>query len=368
MAMRKLIESERGAIAALMAILLGSGALIAVLALAVDFGRVYLEQQVLRNASSSAALALAEACSQELASCQNLSSAETLVQSYLNANSPDGQSKLLELCGDSPLPACLLTSQKPSACKNYLGSNNLVRVIASSRENSVDSMSLFFTNQDSIELAQCSQAEWASGPTATGSVETSVDMGFPICDYLPAQQPVVWFQFRNQQLNPDVPREKSCQLTLSSGEVAFTDVSNGIPGLDINVGACDQSVTLDFGQIVQLGKTNFKQLCDKEIEAFLDSAISNETEVPVALMGSFVRYSSGHYDFEIAGKTSIRFLGYRLSGNTVGGAEPPGGWDAYPEGVPSNETCSAARPCFYGYYVTEPEFANTQPMARLVFE
>ncbi|MCF8529577.1 MAG: hypothetical protein K9G13_06750 [Aquiluna sp.] len=366
--MRRLIKREKGAVATLLAVLLGSGALLAVIALAVDFGRVYLEQQTLRNASSAASLALANACAQDLSPCASQSAAELFVQDFLNANSADGDSVLLELCGSSPLATCVISSEKASACADYLGSDNLVRVIAGSKENGLSSIQLFFTDQDSVGLAQCSQSEWNIAGGGGQTLETIFDLGFPICDYVANQEPVVWFQFRNQQLHPDIPREQSCELEIGSESFSFVDVSNGVAGIDIPIGQCDQTAFLTLGQIVQLGETNLQKLCDDEIENFLDSVIANEQALTVGLIGAFVRYAPGNYDFEIAGKAAVRILGYRLTNNKTGGVEPPGGWDQYPVGFPANQSCKASRPCFYGYYVSEPEFVNGQVLARLVYE
>ena len=366
--MRRLIKREKGAVATLLAVLLGSGALLAVVALAVDFGRVYLEEQTLKNAASSGALALANACAYELDECSTQNKAEKFVKDFLDANSADGKTELTELCGDAPLDPCVIISEKTAACQDYLGSYNQVRVIATSLEKNKNFLELFFTNEASIQLAQCAQAEWALSAQPPSYMQTQFDLGFPICDYPGDQTPIVWFQFRTDPANPAIPREASCTVQIAGEPTSFVDLTNGLVGVDLPVGQCTSPVSVLLGGTLALGEKDLSQLCTNSVGAFLDTAISLEQDIPVAVLGEFNRKNKNSIDFKVAAEASIRMLGYRISGSLSGGATPPGGWASYPVGAGPNDTCSSTRPCFYGYYVSEPEFVNQQVLARLVYE
>ena len=366
--MRGLIRGTEGGVGVIFATLLGSGALLAIIALGVDFGRVYLEQQTLRNASSSAALALATACSNQSTVCADQASAELFVQEFLDSNSPDGISGLQELCGSSPLNACAQLAASSSDCVEYLGLDNLVRVTASAKDPGLSGLELFFTNEEQVQLWQCSQASWSAAQIGDLEFQISLDLGIPVCDYPGDQTPVVWFQFQNSGNSPGLPREASCDVLIGGQLISAVDYANGMAGLDLAVGACANEVTLVTGQIVPLGETNLTKLCAKSVESFLDTAIAGQLEIPAALLGQFVRHGSNQIDFDVAGKTNIRVLGYILSNKVSGGQVPPGGWQNYPALAPKNLECGTKNPCVYGFYSTEVLSGSTQNKARLVYK
>ena len=366
--MRRLAKGLNGGVAAIFAVLLGSGSLIAVIALGVDFGRVYLEEQSLRNSSSAAALALATACSDGSPVCSSQVLAEGFVQGFLDANSSDGTSGLDELCGSAPLAVCGAVTDNASDCEPYQGSANLVRVTATSKEPGLVGLRLFFTSQDQVELWHCAQAEWQDSQNGTLEFQTSLDLAFPVCDYPGDQTPVVWFQFQNSGNVPGIPRKVSCSVEIDGQTVAAVDYANGMAGIDIAVGNCLTQVSLVSGGIVGLGETNFTKLCNKTFSQFLDGVIAQQLEVPVALLGQFTRHSSNQIDFNIAGTSSIRVLGYVLSKQVGGGQVPPGGWAAYPAGAPKNYECGDKNPCIYGFYSAELVSGSVQNQARLVFK
>ena len=102
--------SEEGAIAIIAAVLFGLGVLLAMAALTIDVGSIYAERRQLQNGADSAALAVAQdaatLCS--TGACVPSSRAQT----YANANSGDGVSAVLEICGAgwSAVPGCTTQS------------------------------------------------------------------------------------------------------------------------------------------------------------------------------------------------------------------------------------------------------------------
>ncbi len=93
---------DRGAVAVIVAILLGGGVLLGFLALTVDVGALYLEHQQLQSGADSAALAVAKACATNAPQCTDDGTIVAYAQHYADANSDDQTSKVAEVCGDVP--------------------------------------------------------------------------------------------------------------------------------------------------------------------------------------------------------------------------------------------------------------------------
>jgi hypothetical protein len=103
---------DRGAVATVVAILLAGGVLLGFLSLVVDVGRIYVEREELQTGADAAALAVAKACATAATACLTHDGLLDLAQSYADANSSDGVSKVSGVCGrlsaapGVPLPAC----------------------------------------------------------------------------------------------------------------------------------------------------------------------------------------------------------------------------------------------------------------------
>jgi Flp pilus assembly protein TadG len=92
---------DRGAAAALVAVLLSSGVLIGMAALSVDVGRLYAERRQVQNGADAAALAVAK-------SCAALTTCTTSTGGIANLNANDGVTTVLFVCGAgrASLTAC----------------------------------------------------------------------------------------------------------------------------------------------------------------------------------------------------------------------------------------------------------------------
>jgi hypothetical protein len=95
-------------VATVVAILLAGGVLLGFLALVVDVGRIYVEREELQTGADAAALAIAKACATATSACATHEALMDLAQTYANANSGDGVSKVSGVCGRSAvaLSAC----------------------------------------------------------------------------------------------------------------------------------------------------------------------------------------------------------------------------------------------------------------------
>jgi Flp pilus assembly protein TadG len=87
---------ERGGVAALVAILLGTGVLIGMSALTLDVGSIWFERRQLQNSADAASMALAEQCAVAAGNCAKNS---PVIATYSNLNVKDGSSSNDGACG-----------------------------------------------------------------------------------------------------------------------------------------------------------------------------------------------------------------------------------------------------------------------------
>jgi Flp pilus assembly protein TadG len=101
---------ERGAVAALVAMMLGMGVLLGVGALSIDVGSAMWERRQLQNGADAASLALAAACAKDDANCTDTNA---LIETFNDANAADGSSSNDGVCGRFPssyVPADISTT------------------------------------------------------------------------------------------------------------------------------------------------------------------------------------------------------------------------------------------------------------------
>jgi Flp pilus assembly protein TadG len=97
---------DRGAVAALVAVLLSSGALLGMAALSVDVGQLYAERRQVQNGADGAALAVARDCANPATTCDT--STGGLARTMANANANDSSTGVTYVCGTgrAGIPAC----------------------------------------------------------------------------------------------------------------------------------------------------------------------------------------------------------------------------------------------------------------------
>jgi Flp pilus assembly protein TadG len=369
-------SSERGSIAAVFAVLMASGVLVGLVALAFDAGVVYQEQQTLRIASSAAARGLASKCSIQAPQCANQAAATALVQQILDANSRDGKTAIDELCGVSPLNSCAPLTTRSQDCAAVAGGVNFVRVTAKTQTPTGTGIATTFSQllggrgqaKSTNQLWNCGQAKWQVNTTTSSQITYNILM--PACDYPGSSSPFVSFEFIDQGNTPAIPRTTSCSLQVGgAGPVAnLSNVMNGFAPFTASVGSCDVAITVALNtQVFDNG--NDKKFCGGSVGSigtWIQDKINNNTTVPVALGGTISSPASNQWNIYVIGFTGYKFLGYRISNSVQGGATPPGGWSSYPAGVPNNARCSASRPCFYGYYTAGPSFLTDPTTVQIV--
>ncbi|HYU03319.1 MAG TPA: Tad domain-containing protein, partial [Jatrophihabitantaceae bacterium] len=91
--------SERGAVAALVAIMLASGVLLGSGAIVIDVGQAYGERAQLQNGADSASLAVARGCARGASYCDPATTATSIAGKHANDNARDLKSTVTVLCG-----------------------------------------------------------------------------------------------------------------------------------------------------------------------------------------------------------------------------------------------------------------------------
>jgi Flp pilus assembly protein TadG len=205
------LKSDRGAVAAVFAILLGAGALMLVLGLVIDGGMIYAQKKNVQAAADDLSNALAQHCAKSAASSDCFNDSFAIQGTTFNnvastlagtdatasiANPKGGGIVISNVCGMSAIwagmPGCASPTGGTRDCQNDLGSlgyANWVRVYTSTDPTGYSPIFANFMDPSPskyIEYA-CSQSYWgqaASIPKDTSSAQLPFAIG--ICDALNA--------------------------------------------------------------------------------------------------------------------------------------------------------------------------------------
>ena len=190
------VKSERGAVATIVAMLLGGAVIFGLLAMAVDVGALMVERRQLQNGADAAAMSLAQSCAQGacVAGANDLSG-------LTNANARDGAHTLAGQCLmnkpsslSSALPACPASSLAAPDCPplpdtyaSLATTLPYVEVRTSTSSNGASTLTNVFrraggndptspADESSTDIHACSRAAWGTpgGATATTPITISV--------------------------------------------------------------------------------------------------------------------------------------------------------------------------------------------------
>jgi hypothetical protein len=92
-------DNDRGAVAALVSILLAGGVLLGAAALVIDVGQIYVEREELQSGADAAAVGVARACATGQGGCDTVEAIRDVAQRYANSNASDRISRVVEVCG-----------------------------------------------------------------------------------------------------------------------------------------------------------------------------------------------------------------------------------------------------------------------------
>jgi hypothetical protein len=159
---------DRGAVAVLVAVLLGSGVLLGMGALVIDVGQLYQNRAELQNGADSAAFAVAKSCA--TGTCT-----PDIAGQYASANAKSGIEGVSLVCGSGTLGDCLASTGALTDCPSAPTDVSYVDVHTNTLTASgskllppvfADALPGMSGYKGSTVLA-CAQAEW--GPAQTSS-------------------------------------------------------------------------------------------------------------------------------------------------------------------------------------------------------
>lgn len=167
--LRRPAGDDRGAVAVLVAVLLGAGVLLGFTALAIDVGKIYVERAELQNGADAGALAVAKSCALT-ATCET-DSADT----YANDNAKDDASNVDLVCGvGEGLSACPASGGKLVECPVETPDGNYAEVRTSTLTDGGStllppSFAHSLTGNEDYEgtaVGACARASWGAPASA----------------------------------------------------------------------------------------------------------------------------------------------------------------------------------------------------------
>jgi Putative Flp pilus-assembly TadE/G-like len=178
---------ERGAVAILVAVLLGGGVLLGMAALVVDVGLLYQERAELQNGADAAAIGVAKTCAR--GSCD-----PAVAVGYADANASrltGGTEGVSLVCGSGVMGACPASTGALNDCPSPPAGANYVNVYTATRTASgstllppVFARALPGNSSDQGSTVHaCAQAEWGAPSAATTAAIT-----IPACEWDQATQ------------------------------------------------------------------------------------------------------------------------------------------------------------------------------------
>ena len=172
----RLRRDERGVIAALVAVLIGSGVVLGMAALVIDVAQIYQERAELQNGADAAALGVAKSCA--LGAC-TADVASQLADG--NASGLTGGTEGVALvCGSGSLGGCPAGTASLTSCPPQpAAGTNFVEVYTATRTASGSSLlppvfatTLMGSGYQGTTVRACAQAEWGPPSAATAGALT----------------------------------------------------------------------------------------------------------------------------------------------------------------------------------------------------
>jgi len=300
--MRLVGADDRGAVGALVGMLLATGVLLGMAALTVDVGMVYQERAELQNGADAGSIAVAKTCVVGTSGCTPVSAAN-----YANLNSKDGVSAVTLVCGHDPKgvlsscpapsgPALVNCPSAPSAGTNYVdvhtatettgGSSLLPPVFARALAGNAG-------YQGSTVLA-CARAMW--GPAIQSS--NSLAMTLSLCAWTQATggtPPTFGVDVRI--FVRDAPNAPTCDGLSAPGEFGWLN----------DVGGCKAEIDLTQDGYAA-GSDPGKNLSD-ECQAALKSYVANKTPIYIPIFDTTTGTGNGA-SYHLVGLAAFILTGY----------------------------------------------------------
>lgn len=362
-------KRDAGGVAVIVGILLSTGVLMGMAALAVDVGRLYAEREELQSGADGVATAVALACARRQPGCAGWGS---LATEYANANAKDNATAVPTVCGSAPqtpgaLPGCD-PGAYPDTLANCIGSlppntRGYVEVHTATQQTAGDDEYLLpytfaqtITGDTGAAVGACSRVAWGApttGVALTVCTEEFNDATNNGTNLAPAPPTV-----------PDASYE--VKLTFHNGSNGGGNgggPGGGGPGgggnqdpLDpCEAGPPGSDTEGDFGWLDGIEDTctalivastgtprpgNAPGDMGQECQEFLQNARTNHTVIALPIY-TRVPGSGNNASYELHGTAGFVITGYRLTGG-IGNA---------PSNLPGSDlSCTPPDTCLMGYF------------------
>jgi Putative Flp pilus-assembly TadE/G-like len=332
----RLRRDERGAVAVLVALLVGGGVLLGLGALVVDVGQIYQERAELQNGADAAALGVAKSCA--LGAC-SAGVASQLADG--NASALTGRTEGVQLvCGSGSLGACPPTTETLTSCPAAPPAGiNFVDVYTETQLPSGSTLlppafaTMLLGNSSfrGTTVRACAQAEW--GPPAAAA---TVALAISACEWdQNTEQGTLFASAPPYPQDPLPPASFDQVLTLNPGnragcatESAGADGPGTFGWAQAARGSCTLPVS---GPFAESGGGSMPGGCI----AALQNAQQNRVPVLVPI---YVSLNSATATFALNGFAEFVVTGY----------EVPGSFES--DWLNPANTCTATN-CVTGYFV-----------------
>jgi hypothetical protein len=334
--LRLLRSDERGAVAVLIAVLIGGGVLTGMGALVIDVGQLYAERAQLQNGADAAALAVAKSCA--AGTCT-----PGIAAAYADANANDGVSAVSLECGSRSLGSCPASTGKITDCPPPPGGANYVDVHTATE--TADGSNLLPTafvrtlpgeaGYPGSAVAACAQAEWGPPLTATTTAftisacewDTATSLGTllaPPPPYPPNPSPM-----------PSLDQVLKLRTTASGGcptEPAGADGPGVFAWTDDPTGTCTADIDSSTYGADTGGSAG--QSCTQA----LASAVASRIPVDIPVYASVTGTGSDAV-YTLKGFAALVITGYQLPGA------------AAPDWLNPANNCTGSDECINGFFV-----------------
>jgi hypothetical protein len=330
--LRLLRGDERGAVAVLIAVLIGGGVLTGMGALAIDVGQLYAERAQLQNGADAAALAVAKSCA--AGACT-----PGIATAYADANASDGASAVNLVCGSGSLGDCPASTGTMTDCPPPPSSPDYVDVHAATE--AADGSGLLppafvrtlpgEAGYNGSAVAACAQAQWGPPLTATTAAftisactwDTATSLGTllaPPPPYPPDPSPA-----------PSLDQALKLGSAASGGcpsEPAGADGPGAFGWTDDQAGTC----AVDIGGSSYAADTSASagQSCAQTLAAAVAGRTPVDIPVYVSVTGT---------GYTLKGFAAFVVTGYQLPGS------------AAPDWLNPANSCAAPDECINGFFV-----------------
>ncbi len=333
----RLAADDRGAVAATLAIMLGTGVLLGMAAVVVDVGRLYAEREQLQTGADAAAWSVGETCVQQPDRCAD--QALTAGQ-YAGANAADGAAGIVEICGrGAGLPGCSAAAANRTACLGAApGAGNYAEVrTATLRRDGGTLLPLTFArifagDDVGTSVAACSRIAWGPPRSTRGMSVT-----FSTCEWDALTDGGATFWPAPSAGLPPVSAERVVHLkggttaTCPAGPSGW-DRPGGFGWLDDSTGDCTTAVESGGSYGGNTGNS-VSAACRTALAA--SRAGRKVAMIPIydGVTGTGARTT-----YHLAGFASFVLTGYYQSGFTA------------PSWLTGRHWCGGAERCLYGYF------------------